>query len=60
MWKEISMKKFMKSMNKRSSITIYKDESILCKYIKIKFINTSKDDKIVRIDSVWIASTFWI
>ena len=52
--KKTTTKKFIKSINKRASFTIYKGKVIKCKYIKIKILKTSHNDDIVRISDIQI------
>ncbi|MBN2544399.1 MAG: hypothetical protein JXB50_01295 [Spirochaetes bacterium] len=52
--KEISYRTYSKSLNKRSSLTLYDDEEIECKYIKIKFIEFSEPDEILKVSDIEI------
>jgi len=52
--KEISYRTYKKSINKKSSILLYDDEAIECKYIKIKFIEFSEPEEILKVSDIEI------
>jgi len=52
--KVISYRTYKKSINKKSSILLYDDEEIECKYIKIKFIEFSEPEEILKVSDIEI------
>lgn len=49
---EISLKKFLKYARKRFYVMIFNEDDIECKYIKIKVLETSNDNDIVKISDI--------
>ena len=51
---KIRNKKFIRSVKRKSYVEIYNGKEITCKFIKIKILNTSNDNDIVKISDIQI------
>ena len=51
---KIRNKKFIRSVKRKSYVEIYNGKEITCKFIRIKVLNTSNDNDIVKISDIQV------